>query len=208
MQDVRNVIDAFSALIDTTTVSEQTVQQYIEEHPFLITGIGAFISFNIIISQLSLGSEFRVDFAWLDQRSFGPRVHLVEIESPLLLMLNQNGEFSQGYNHAVQQLRDWHHWTRQNANYLENLLEPLGTHRDIRVECHLIAGRRSDLDTERARRRYRAFQDELQAWMHVWTWDGFLDNISIPRITSPKKKVKCVSYRDQQYFEKQIASIK
>lgn len=204
-QEAQGKIAAFKAILNGSNADESSMQRYIEGHPYLLTGISAHISFNLVVSQFQLGNVFRADFAWINQRSFGPKLHLLEIESPKLQMFNKNGDFSQGYNHAVQQLRDWHHWTTKNSSYLEDVLAPLGVSRDLRIECQLIAGRTSDLESEKTKRRYGSFQDELQSWMCARTWDGFLGRINLPKVRrSDAHPIKCVTYRDQAYFEKQV----
>ena len=188
-------------------VDERSLQKYLEENAFMVTGFGGHVHKNIVISQLPLGNDFRTDFAWLDGSSAGTTIHLIEIESASLQIFNENGDFSQPYNHAIQQLKDWHHWANRNQQYLVNLLEPLELlENHLRVSCRLIAGRRSCLiNSLKKKRRYESLHEELPKWAHTQTWDGFVKTIPFARYAgSHSDYIKCVSYRDQNYFEKNV----
>ena len=84
--------------------TEQPLQSFLEQNPFMLSGFGGHVHKDVVISHLPLGTEFKTDFAWLDINSRATTIHLIEIESPSLKIFNNNGEFSQPYNHAVQQL--------------------------------------------------------------------------------------------------------
>lgn len=193
-------------LLLTKCQDERPLQQYLEDHAFMVTGFGGHVHKDIVISQLPLGTDFKTDFAWLDSNSRCTTIHLIEIESASLQIFNENGEFSQPYNHAVQQLKDWHHWAGRNQQYFANVLEPLELFTNhLQVSCHLIAGRRSSLNNQKKKRRYESLHEELPKWMRVQTWDGFLKNIPLARYAgSHSESIKCVTYRDQSYFEKRV----
>lgn len=189
--------------------TEQPLQAFLEQNPFMLTGFGGHVHKDIVVSQLPLGAEFKTDFSWLDINSRATIIHLIEIESASLKIFNENGEFSQPYNHAVQQLKDWHLWCNRNQQYLTNLLEPLELSSTyFEIDCMLIGGRRSCLNSPKTKRKYQALHEELPKWAHVQTWDGFVENIPLARYAgSHSDDVRCVSYRDQAYFEKEIEKL-
>ena len=95
---------------------EIAIQRYLELHPELLYGYPP--SASLVVPQFPLGSEWVVDFAFLAPFGSAPRLWLVEIERPSLRIFTKADEFSQPFNHALQQLLDWSNWCEHNRAYL------------------------------------------------------------------------------------------
>lgn len=202
------ILDGLKYRIDTNK-PEQVLQQYLEGFPFLLCGFIGKVHNNVVISQLPLGSEYRPDFAFVVETSRGSKIHLIEIESPSLHIFTKSGNFSQEYNHALQQLHDWNGWCRENRHYLSHILEPLELSSSLlQVQCKLIAGRRGELTNSKRMRKYADKDRDLPKNFEITTWDGFANRVPIQQYLGYRKdEIKCVTYRDQGFFEKEITDI-
>ena len=115
-------VGQLKALIETAS-REGELQTFLEKNPWLL--VRSHAVGNFVISQFPLGSDHRSDFAIFYQHSAGNVIQLVEIESPRLQIFNAKDEFSQPFNHSIQQLEDWSGWCRRSRDHLDGVLEPL-----------------------------------------------------------------------------------
>lgn len=111
MTDYKQVIKDLEKLIDSN-VKEREIQPFLEKYPWLLTGTHPTYE---VISQFPLGSDFRCDFVYFFSWSSGNFIQMIEIESPQLEIFNTKDEFTQGFNHALQQLEDWSNWVDQQG---------------------------------------------------------------------------------------------
>jgi hypothetical protein len=192
-------IAEFRLLLDTSS-SEADVQAFLEKHPWMLT-----VHSRTVVTQLPLGSEYRVDFAYSRSANAGHFLSLIEIERPDMEVFNANDEFSQPFNHAVQQVIDWNEWCTRNPQYLADLAAPLFGSLDdgykrypgfLYPRIELIAGRRSQLSNKRRKSRFVARANSLQRTMTILTYDDFLDSMDIP---SAIPDVVCVRYNNQRF---------
>ena len=173
------------------------VQKHLEAKPWLLTGAHS-LDPPLVISQFQLGSDFRPDFVFFWHNSGGDFIELIEIESPKLCAFNASDEFSQPFNHALQQVRDWPNWILQNQRALEESMEPLFDHGWImgfptfrRAKLFLVAGRRDELQGKPKRKaRWEAKVADLSTLgATLRTWDGFASSLSLetwdPFVASP-----------------------
>jgi hypothetical protein len=165
-------------LLDTDP-PESEMQRFFEQYPYLLdynTGGGA------VITQLPLGSDYRCDFAWTYRSSQGVFLTLVEIESPRMQIFNKADEFTQKFNHAVQQLRDWGYWVDTHADSIREIMRPFYdqnmTYRISTLTLHLIAGRRSQLSNATRKRRWEghAIQPFPHGHINIRTYDGIYES--------------------------------
>lgn len=181
--DPKEVLYKFRCLLDKSR-KETEIQSFLEEYPFLLTS-GYFPAGGIVISQLPLGADFRVDFAYLLVLNGGDFLHLVEIERPDIEMFTRKDEFTQEFNHAVQQIHDWAQWCVENREYLTNVLAQLldgnrsWFHPYPRLT--LVAGRRSQLSNDKRKRRFAAKANSLSREMKLSTYDDFMDGMGFAR---------------------------
>lgn len=156
----------------------------------------------IVVTQLPLGAEFRADFAYFERLNQGDMVYLIEIEQPDMAIFNANDEFSQAYNHAIQQITDWTEWCGCNRQYLIKLTATIfGSTRRyssdyLVLKTTLIAGNRNQISNERRKRRFVARASSLDRTMTLRTYYDFLDHIYI---TSHTPDVRCLRYNNQTY---------
>ena len=207
-EQLDKVTDELKDLVNTSQ-TEAPIQTFLEKNPFLVIGAND-ATLNMLISQFPLGSEFRADFAFVNYNSGGTYLHLIEIERPTLHIFVETDEFSQPFNHAVQQLQDWMLWCEMNQTYLQNVLEPLlqfgssGNH--LTPICKLIAGRRAELTNVKRKRRYSAKVNKSPRGVEISTYDRFLSSLPIGAFldASEAEYTKCVTYKDQGFFEKEV----
>ena len=190
--------DKFAALLESSD-SEAEVQRFLEEHPWMLSG------HDHLVTQLPLGAEFRVDFAYAWRGNGGDFLNLIEIERPDLEIFNSNDEFSQPFNHAVQQIVDWSGWCTQNRSYLtgviKELLDPVSKDIDFSVEYlvpgfTLIAGRRAQISNVVRKRRFVARANSVSRTMRIQTYDDFLDSV---RRNGGAPNVRCIRYKGQKF---------
>jgi hypothetical protein len=181
--DPRNILERFGRLLDSSR-KESDIQSFLEEYPFLLTS-GYYPAGGVVISKLPLGADFRVDFAYLLILNGGDCLHLIEIERPDLEMFTAGDEFTQEFNHAVQQIHDWGQWCDENREYLTNVLAQLLD--ENRSWFHpyprltLVAGRRSQLSNDRRKRRFAAKANALNREMKLSTYDDLMDGLGFAR---------------------------
>jgi hypothetical protein len=69
-----------------------------------------------IFHEVPFGSDYKCDFAWLNDNSDGPEWVLVEIENPKLNIFKRNGEPSHFLNHAIEQVKTWRKYFNDNPS--------------------------------------------------------------------------------------------
>lgn len=95
---------------------EEDVQQFLKENPFVLNPWGT------IYPKYKLGKEYVCDFLIEDRLAPDFKYVFVEIEAAatklFLKSKNRQTEFTAKVHHALNQLRDWENWTRDNISYL------------------------------------------------------------------------------------------
>ncbi|MGA2740711.1 MAG: Shedu anti-phage system protein SduA domain-containing protein [Bryobacteraceae bacterium] len=184
------------------SVGEVETQRHLGAHPWLLTAQQSAHP-PLVISQFQLGSEFRPDFVFFWMNSGGEFIQLIEIESPKLLAFNASHEFSQKFNHAVQQVRDWPDWILRNSDLFERAMLPLfergwitGVPSFTRARLSLIAGRRWELlSNPRRRKRWEAKASDLALLgVTLRTWDGFASSMHSTAISRNVGWITCVTH--------------
>ena len=205
--DPKEVLETFGYLLDTSR-KEAEIQSFLEEYPFLLTS-GYFPAGGIVVSQLPLGADFRVDFAYLLVLNGGDFLHLIEIERPDLEMFTGKDEFTQEFNHAVQQIHDWGQWCGENREYLTNVLAQLlcGNRSWFHPYPHLtlVAGRRRQLSNDRRKRRFAAKANSLSREMKLSTYDDLMDGLGFARhgdLSRVDVSVRTHIYKGQRFEPK------
>jgi hypothetical protein len=196
-------IAELKALLETAS-RENELQTFLEKNPWLLLRSEAVG--NLVISQLPLGPDHRCDFAMFYQRSGGNVLQLVEIESPTLRIFNATDEFSQHFNHSVQQLDDWSAWCRRSKDHLDSVLEPLFDDGYLdhlpnfdRIHLWLIAGRRSQISNAIRKRRWEERVNNAPKPLEIRTWDGFVSSLPMARFQLGGTDTACLRYSKQSY---------
>lgn len=205
--DPKKILEKFDHLLDSSK-KETEIQSFLEEYPFLLTS-GYYPEGGIVISQLPLGADFKVDFAYVVILNGGDFLHLVEIERPDLEMFTSKNEFTQEFNHAVQQIHDWSQWCSENREHLTNvLLQLLNGNRSWfhpYPRLTLIAGRRNQLSNDRRKRRFAAKANALSREMNLSTYDDLMDSLGFTRygdISKVDVDVRTHIYKNQRFEQK------
>jgi hypothetical protein len=203
MIDADRVLKEFSMLLDSAE-READLQRFIEQHPWLIVEATEMVEPSVVISQLPLGPDFRVDFAYLSMDSAGEYIHLIEIESPKLQIFNESDDFTSSFNHATNQLLDWQAWFSRNSRTVIQLLEPLftdamwtGVPGHLTPRMHLFAGRRRELSNLRRKSRW----GERAKQTPVRTYDGLLEhwNAVLSNVSNWVSPLACFRYAGQSF---------
>jgi hypothetical protein len=103
------------------------------------------------------GGKFIPDFLYCDLNSLGYTWTLIEFESPTLDATNKDGSVSHDCHHAVQQIRDYRRWLRDNALFEENR-----GFKGLNADCEalVVIGRRDVGRTELEQQRLADFRKE------------------------------------------------
>lgn len=183
--------------------SERPSQRFLEKHPkLLLFGVGGPAQDNIVISQFPLGPDFRADFAYLAIRTGRDVLTLVEIESPKLKIFGAKDEFSQAFNHALQQLEDWSRWCKDNRQTLLNMFASLKLSNPIVPEFRLIAGRRHQVNNPRRKRRYSEKVSSLAHGFSFSTYDSMIHYLP-DDFSDHHSHIRCVSYGAETFSLKE-----
>jgi hypothetical protein len=126
--NVTDEIASFRKLLEATD-SEREIQSFLEGHPHLLLDF-LMPSNAAVITQFPLGTDFISDFAFVHNDSGGNYIDLMELEHPKSLIFNQDGSFSQQFNHALQQIQDWTAHCRIHQEVLVRQIRPL-----IKYQC-------------------------------------------------------------------------
>ena len=155
---------------------ESTVHRFLEEHrQALVTVIGGG-KFRCQISKQRLGAEFVPDFLLASQDSMGVYWQAVELESSRTRSYRRDGRPNSQLHHAIEQIRDWRRWLRNNRDYARRSREDHGLGLvgiDERVPGLVLIGRRS-ADGQEYPNRYNEFRrdvlDRERIAIHSYDW--------------------------------------
>ena len=159
---------------------EQEVQDFLERYPEMLPGLLDLHNgplHNIIVSKFHFGADYRCDFAFATRHSMAVQFTFVEIEDPTKPVFNNDGSFSQLFNHARQQMADWKIWADKNINTLVDMFSPMfetydawNDYKDFRF--YLICGRRSEVEVEKKRKdRWSSIQAMSEGKTFVMSYD-------------------------------------
>lgn len=155
-----------------TASGEREVHRALEWYAWVVMKLVANDQ-SFVVSEFSLGGEYKADFVVADYFSGGWEIHFIELEPPSLSPFNKRGDFSPRLNHAAGQVRKWKRFEDRHDKrpFLMDRLrdaiiakdlawadgrEPLDSQGGkitdpesvILMEYHVIMGRRSDLNPE------------------------------------------------------------
>jgi len=163
--------DELQRIVDAA-YDERPIQHWFENHPATLIHLLSGSASGWVFGRPRLGSEFIPDLMICNLDSRGYQWHLIELESPRYSVLTQKAEQSAVLTHAVQQIRDWRIWLRNNVQYAQNELG----YRELDAEFkgYVVLGRRKGMNkTERA--RYRELSRD---GLTVMTYDRLIEGVS------------------------------
>lgn len=166
---LEDLLIRFNAIMEDAS-REQELQDFIKQNSFLIS---PFALEEDIHPSYPLGKEWITDFV-VENKPPTPFSHtFVEIEpasEPLFIKTRGRADFTARANHAIEQLRDWRIWIRDNIAYVRNDFPSLD-------HCNftLIIGRRKGLSA--AQRRKIAEINAEHNWRTVLSYDDVADKL-------------------------------
>lgn len=161
IREFENTIGEFEKLLEDTT-KEEVIQQYLNEHTFIIK------PYSENISKQKLGEDWITDFVLVNMLDQGPKYTFVEIEKPSMPILTKGNEFTKEFKHAERQILDWDIWLQDNQDYLQRKLTKFES------PNYLIIGGRSKNIDEVGKRYIRAW-NRSQKNTIFWTYDDLLE---------------------------------
>lgn len=163
-------IDELVSIIENSD-KEEDVQQFLQSHPTILThylrGHGKYC-----VPKKSLGGMFIPDFVLADLSSLGLSWYIVELKNPKARMFNEDGHVSKYLNDALQQIRDYRDWLKNNLNEARNLRQDKGLGLigiEPELECLILIGRRRDLDEDLLDTR-RRMNREINGEIRTYDW--------------------------------------
>lgn len=152
---------------------EEELQRHLTAHPYILSE--QFGHCHHVFPKIRLGGSYEADFFCLDIPSSGKRWIGVEIESPNTPVITQAGRKSAKLEHALQQIRDWRVWIRENLSTARNVplsggagLEDI----DSSFDGWVIIGRSATFTDKFNVLRRQVEHDEH---ISIRSWDGILD---------------------------------
>lgn len=125
-------------------------------------------------SEISFAGEMRCDFAWLNNNSDGPEWVLVEIEKPNMKLFLKNGDPSRELNHAIEQVKSWDRYFKENPSEKNRIFGAVSRFRYI-----LVAGLRKDWQTEKAI-KWRSYHNS-QSNIEIRSCDVFKEALKVAK---------------------------
>ncbi len=166
--DVTRAIDEYISLLDASS-DEKEIHNIIKENSYFFYGLMRMRGQSPLYSKVKLGNEYETDFLYFDLSSFGPDWKLIEIESPRANIFRKNGDTTAEFNHAIQQIRNWHDWITENLSYARTFMPgiryPYG---------YLFIGRRAEL-TPRNKETMKRISYDCRSFAHIHTLDRLTD---------------------------------
>lgn len=164
-------IDELVSIVENSGI-EEAVQQFLQNHPTLLTHHLGGGGGRYCIAKKSLGGVFIPDFLIASLNSMGLNWHAVELENPKVKVFNKNGDPSKYLNHAIQQIRNWRDWLKNNLNEATKLKQDDGLGLvgiEPELECLILIGRRRDLAEASVKVRRRMNQ-EINGEIRTYDW--------------------------------------
>lgn len=170
-----NELDALLA----TEHLEEHFQKFLERNPqLLLLAVSLGHHGTYVMPQVRFGAQYVADFMIGAKCSMGCFWTGLEIESPRHPVVKSDAHFSAQTNHAIDQIRDWRRFVRENTAIAQMPRHQGGlglVDIDPNFKIWVISGRDSDGRTARARRDQYLESGEK---VHVQTWDGFRTRVA------------------------------
>ncbi len=158
---------------------EEHFQRFLEQNPqMLLVAVNLGHHGTYVMPQVRFGGQFVADFMIGAKNSMGCFWTGVEIESPRHDVVKSDEHFRATTNHAIDQIRDWRRFVRENIAMARAPRHQGGLGLvDIEqtFKAWVITGRDTDGRTIQARRDQYLESGER---LHVQTWDGFRERVA------------------------------
>lgn len=158
-------------LIENKQLKESAYHAFLRKHPLLF--LCTYRSY-LAISKLKLGANYETDFVIVEEGfSEGTKYELIEIESPHTKLFNSNGTPSAKFNSALQQIRDWRRFLKDNRNIFSKAFPTTSTRidTDSKLSFKIIIGRRTTNKEELDKRHQISEENNIE----IWSYDRLTD---------------------------------
>ena len=139
-QNIKEDIDEYRSLIDRNA-PEEVIHQFLANHSYFFNDLIRLFNSSPLYSKIKLGSDFELDFCFMDPSSFGPNWVFIEIEKPEYKLFNKSGDPSNKLSHAIRQVQDWQNWVSENISYARKTMPGINYPRG-----YVFIGRRKELE--------------------------------------------------------------
>lgn len=147
MQTTQRLDDQFVAVLDDSTSSEQTVQEFLERntpmfYPAYQHNHGVHLA--AIITKFKLDTSLTTDFAYLTKSSAEWDLILVELEHPGKQLFTKAGIPTADLTSAISQVNSWRAFIEKHAGEVIRKIAPLRkplTENRVRFKYVLVIGR-------------------------------------------------------------------
>jgi len=156
----RELLTEFESLLDRGPGSEETLHQFLREHPTLLDPLAAQL-----VTKYECGAEFIVDYM---VRRLNDAYIVVELEQSTDQIFANTSLFSRPLNEALSQVAAFQLWFTENIDYARKTLPGI---RD--PEAVIVIGRTAPL-TESQRKRLAWENAERRGRLRILTYDDLL----------------------------------
>ena len=115
-----------------------------------------------VFREINFGTEFRCDFAWLNDNSSGPEWVLVELESPKMPLFTKQNKPTAKLQGALEQVKMWDRYFDENKGEAKRMFGAVAKFRFI-----LVAGSSEDWSAELAQKwriyNHKRFHIEIRS---------------------------------------------
>ncbi len=158
-------IKAFQILLASQSI-EEPFQIFLAQHPHFLSLIATKV-----YPKFQLGKEYVTDFLVIES---GDIFNFIEIERPGLRLMIQKSKQASELTQALEQIRDWRNWLRENPEYFR---KDFSQYRPGREKFTLIGGRLPENIAA-----WQRIQDSWrQSGVDILTYDEIGDRISTAR---------------------------
>lgn len=164
-------IDNYCFLLDQNE-SEEVIHQFLANHSYFFNTLIRLFDSSPLYSKIKLGSDFELDFCFMDPSSFGPNWVFIEIERPEHKLFNKSGDPSSKLSHAIRQVQDWQYWVSDNISYARSTMTGINYPRG-----YIFIGRRKELDGKpKLINRLKRINYDNRLSVEVRTFDYFINS--------------------------------
>jgi hypothetical protein len=155
---------------------EPELQKHLERNLYLVSQ--QFAHCHHVAPHFLFGRHFCADFMCLDYPSHWPHWIAVEIESPSKKLVTQAGRRTAELEHALQQIRDWREFVKNNLDFVNKPKEKDGLGLEFAeptMTGYVFIGRRSQKAEEIEKLNIIRNQIRDADNIHIHTWDHFVE---------------------------------
>lgn len=166
------IVHDWELLIDDPATDERSCLRFVRDHGALF--FQRRTETPISISELSLGSDYKVDFVTATEGfSGGTTYKLIELESPNSKLYRSDGKTSARLSGAIDQILEWRRWISQHRTQARKLFPSTRWNSDAAptFSYQIVIGRRSET---------AKVQDKIWSRIH----EAGIEIVSFDRLTN------------------------